>query len=249
MSEKPILFISHSSKDGHIANVLKEQLEAVLDIEVFETSHFKAIEGGEEWFKVITQKLDKAKALLVLASYNSRFSQWVHWEIGYFYKKSKDASQSQSIYVATIADEQSFNTVQVTQMKSFNDANEAMFLLETIGKYLGFNLNITNYQKAVDEILKIVPVHISDDSAKEKLRDYLKLDYKAGRWIEYDELDRTLHIPLGTSKTWIKQIIQEDKMDLQVIKPEDESEEGIRLNGVIRLGYFPDGWDDPLGNY
>jgi hypothetical protein len=227
MSEKPILFISHSSKDGHIANVLKEHLEAVLDIEVFETSHFSAIEGGQEWFDVITQKLDAAKALLVLASYNSRFSQWVHWEIGYFYKKSRDAGQSQSIYVATIAGEQSFNTVQVTQMKSFNDANEAMFLLETIGKYLGFNLNMTNYQKAVDEILKVVPVHISDESAKEKLRDYLKKDYQDERWIDYFELDKKLDLSLGLSKYLLKILISED--DSICLKTLAENDSGIRL--------------------
>lgn len=86
MPEKPTLFISHSSRDGHIANVLKEQIEVRLPIAVFETSHFEAIQGGEKWLDIITANLDKAVALLVLVSFNSCASAWVHLPIYFTFR-------------------------------------------------------------------------------------------------------------------------------------------------------------------
>ena len=35
MPDKPIIFLSHSSQDGHIANTLKREIESVIDVEVF----------------------------------------------------------------------------------------------------------------------------------------------------------------------------------------------------------------------
>jgi hypothetical protein len=245
MSEKPILFISHSSKDGHIANVLKEQLEAVLNIEVWHTSEPDSIKAGSKWFLEIVQRLDKAKALFVLCSYNSRYSQWVHWEIGYFYKRGQLENETLPIYVATIAGEKPFPTVEENQAKSLNDVNEASFLLESIGNHFNFNLPKYSYQKAVEEILRVAPVHISDESAKEKLRDFLK-SYKTGTWIDYGELDAMLQIPSGSSKNYLNLLIQEDNLNLKIDK---ENEKGVRYYAEMRLIDAPDGWDDPLGNY
>lgn len=209
MSEKPVIFISHSSKDGAIANTLKEQVEAVLDVEVFETSHFEAIEGGEEWFEVITRKLDEATALFVLVSFNSLYSAWVHWEIGYFHKRTMSETIDLPIFVGTVAGQNPFPTISNKQAKSLNNADELEVLLKSISNHFEQGISSDKWKIAIAEIMKITPVHISNESAKEKLRDFLIHDYQSERWIDYSELDQKMGFALGTSKFLIKGIVTE----------------------------------------
>lgn len=237
MSEKPVIFISHSSKDGEIANVLKEEVEKNLNVEVFETSHFEAIEGGQEWFEVITQKLDEADALFVLVSPNSLNSTWVHWEIGYFYKRNSMENNDLRVFVGTIAGQAPFASISNKQVKSLNSHEELGFLLKTISKTFGQDTSIDDWDETIAKILKITPEHISDESAKEKLRDYLIHDYETKRWIDYGELDQKMKFALGASKGLIKEIIDEHQTDKNLRKAFqiiEEKNAGIRLKRTGR---------------
>jgi hypothetical protein len=231
MPKKPIIFLSHSSQDGHIANTLKREIESVIDVEVFETSHFDAIPGGEKWFQVITQKLDESDALFVLASYNSRNSIWVHWETGYFHKRNTDEGNKMPVYVATVAGEKPFSTISDSQAKSLNDSNETGVLLRSLGDNFGIKVDLAVWQHAIEAINQIAPIRVADESALEKLRDYFVHDYKSGRWIDYQELDRSLSILPDMTKANLKSVITViNKKDNLILKIIEEKEDGVRLS-------------------
>lgn len=249
MSEKPVIFISHSSKDGAIANTLKEQIEMVLDVEVFETSHFEAIEGGEEWFEVITRKLDEATALFVLVSFNSLYSAWVHWEIGYFHKRTMSETIDLPIFVGTVAGQNPFPTISNKQAKSLNNADELEVLLKSISRHFEQDISSNLWQPVITEIMQITPVHISNESAKEKLRDFLTQDYVSGRWIDYAELEQKMGFAFGTVKVLIQELVLEYKDNSTLsyfFEVKKEAETGIRLFSSVRIQFMkmPDGWDD-----
>lgn len=90
MSEKPVIFISHSSNDKQLAEVIKEQVEHVLvsvKPDVFVSSAPDAIDVGDRWFETIIKKLQIADALIVLVTPTSVERKWVWFEIGYFWSK------------------------------------------------------------------------------------------------------------------------------------------------------------------
>lgn len=94
MNEKPVVFISHSSKDEELASVLKQQIEAGFEnrLEVFVARY--SIESSAEWLPEITRNLDAAKALVVIISPSSQESRWVGIEIGYLWRKISKRGKS-----------------------------------------------------------------------------------------------------------------------------------------------------------
>lgn len=226
MSEKPILFISHSSKDGHIAKVLKEQLEAVLDIEVWHSSDPDSIQAGSKWFQEIVHQLDRAKALLVLCSYNSRFSQWVQWEIGYFYKKSQLENGRLPIYVATIAGEKPFPTVAENQAKSLNDVKEIAALLSVINEHFFWDPELIDWRN-IAEVIKDKCSKISvNENDVAKIRDYLKIEHREDIIITYDSLDENKKLTLGATKLILPSLLEETGWEMI---PEKTGETGTQL--------------------
>lgn len=238
MSEKPVIFISHSSKDGAIANCIKKHLDPLLYVEIFETSHFTAIEGSEEWREKIIQKLNEASALLVLNSYNSKFSQWVHWEIGYFENRRLRSDTDLPVYIATIGGEEPFATVNFKQAKSLNDADEIRHLFgTTIASHFDETIEQSQLDDFVNELESIVPVHIIGESTIEKMKDFLKFDYQAGRWIDYLEMDRELRLPNVTCQNHLLEIVRNgDDWEIQ-----DKKSSGCRLkkDRTMKFGSAP----------
>ncbi|MEO0598595.1 MAG: hypothetical protein AAF126_20975, partial [Chloroflexota bacterium] len=114
---------------------------------------------------------DKAEALIVIVSPNSLESTWVHWELGYFYKRNASTTQDLKVFVGTVAGQPPFPSIQDKQVKSLNDNNELKFFLENIAKHFEQTLSDGHLDKAVDKIMIVAPLHVSDDSAVEKLRD------------------------------------------------------------------------------
>lgn len=92
MSGKPVIFISHSSKDTELARLIKQQIEICIDgAEAFASD----IEPGENWFEKVMGKLKEADAIIVLVTPNSvAFSHWVWFEMGYFWSQHDTALES-----------------------------------------------------------------------------------------------------------------------------------------------------------
>lgn len=130
MSDKPVIFISHSSKDRELVRLLKEQIELCFDntVEAFAAD----IEPGENWFDTVMSKLNSAEAIVVLITPNSvEESHWVWFELGYFWARHDDALtrlvEKQKIYYPLATNEidipRPVRDLQI-QIARINDADQ-----------------------------------------------------------------------------------------------------------------------------
>lgn len=84
MTEKQGIFISHASTDKTVANILKQEIEAVFGdgVEVFVSSIPGSIEPGSDWLDEIQKKLNDATIFIVLITPISINRPWIWFEIG-----------------------------------------------------------------------------------------------------------------------------------------------------------------------
>src|SRR5262245_11889437 len=82
--EKKGVFISHISDEAEVANRLKEFLKSTLgdSLEVFVSSDYQSIPGGEVWFDRIVAALMSSAVVLALISKESVDSRWINFEVG-----------------------------------------------------------------------------------------------------------------------------------------------------------------------
>ena len=202
MSENPVIFISHaSSADGTVAVALGEKLKEYLDpIEVFVTSSPEAIPAATKWFPDMLKHLEVAQALVVIVSPLSKYSQWVHFEIGYFSKVYEDRKRAGEenldkypIYPLTIADEPIFDTIKDAQGKSLDQSQSLQQFFKDItsdferGGPTEFDVedivvlcDIHNYSDLLTSQSSVLkPKDYSDDEIRDKLREYLDNEYAA----------------------------------------------------------------------
>jgi len=87
---KPIVFLSHSSKDKQQLVALKTLLDirAVRSLEFFLSSDGQSIKFGTNWVVRISDALAQAQMMFVFLSPNSIDSKWIHFEAGCAYAKN-----------------------------------------------------------------------------------------------------------------------------------------------------------------
>jgi hypothetical protein len=83
--EKPIVFLSHSSKDrgqlSALKNLLDQRASGLLDF--FLSSDGESLKFGRNWVVSVADALEKAQLMFVFLSPNSVSSSWVHFEAGH----------------------------------------------------------------------------------------------------------------------------------------------------------------------
>lgn len=86
--EKPLIFISHSSKDKDYALVLEEHIHRALEnVDTFVSSNPAAIDSGEDWVGKVLSQLDNSHLLVIVMTHNALESNWVIFELGFSWKK------------------------------------------------------------------------------------------------------------------------------------------------------------------
>src|SRR5947209_11075028 len=83
--EKPIVFLSHSSKDKADLARLKELLNkrSAGSIDFFLSSDGQSIRLGTNWVVGISDALDRAKLMFLFLTTDSANSKWIHFEAGH----------------------------------------------------------------------------------------------------------------------------------------------------------------------
>jgi hypothetical protein len=86
---KPIVFLSHSSRDSKALARLKSVLEKKTHntVDFFLSSDGESIPFGKNWVATIQQALERANLSFVFISPQSVNSGWVHFESGFVYGK------------------------------------------------------------------------------------------------------------------------------------------------------------------
>lgn len=87
LMEKPIVFLSHSSRDKVPLAALKELLDrrAAGSLEFFLSSDGQSIRLGSNWVVRISDALEQAKVMFLFLSAQSADSKWIHFEAGSAY--------------------------------------------------------------------------------------------------------------------------------------------------------------------
>ena len=126
MSEKPVIFISHSSKDKELADKFKKILEGCFQfqIDVFASSNPEAISVGRDWFDEIIQKIDKATVLLALVTPISVKSNWVWFEIGFYWNLYLKDGQNRKIIPLYTPDVEVPSPLNTLQAKAITEEDE-----------------------------------------------------------------------------------------------------------------------------
>ena len=88
--EKPIVFISHTTTDYPIANILNAEIKRVFanGVQVFASSVPGTVKPGADWLNEVEENLDKAKAVIVLITPISINRPWIWFEIGASWSKT-----------------------------------------------------------------------------------------------------------------------------------------------------------------
>lgn len=81
---KKTIFLSHISEEGALGTIFKDRLEKdfLSLIDVFVSSDARSIPPGDAWLKAVDSNLDRAAALIVLASPTSVARPWITFEAG-----------------------------------------------------------------------------------------------------------------------------------------------------------------------
>ena len=157
MSDKPVIFISHSSKDKELALVLQEQIANVIGVaksNVFLSTDSGAIPASSDWFGEIKKNLDGADALVILFTPSSTESSWVNFEIGYFWHKTR----GKYIYPVTTPNVQveGKGPVERLQAKSLGEVSQIEAFFEALINQHGGELTKLD-TNAIKEVVEPKP--------------------------------------------------------------------------------------------
>jgi hypothetical protein len=84
MADKPVIFISHISEEGSLAQLFKKALEESFLglVDVFVSSDASSIGAGSNWLDRITDGLRTSEAMLIFCSPSSISRPWINFEAG-----------------------------------------------------------------------------------------------------------------------------------------------------------------------
>lgn len=87
LNESPLVFISHDSRDADLAEAFSKLLKSVSAgmLKSFRSSDKKGTEGiefGDEWYKILMSKLDRASDVVCLLTERSLDRPWILYEAG-----------------------------------------------------------------------------------------------------------------------------------------------------------------------
>lgn len=88
-SEKPVVFLSHSSTDAKSLNFLRNLLleKTGRSVKLFLSSDGQSIPFGKNWVYEVQQALSDCKLMFVFVTPASLQSSWIHFEAGFAYSK------------------------------------------------------------------------------------------------------------------------------------------------------------------
>jgi TIR domain len=179
---KPVVFLSHSSKDKDLILPIKDLIErkTVNAIKVFMASDGQSIRIGKNWVYEISENLKSCTLMFAFLSTNSVKSGWVYYEAGF--AASNDVSVIPigivGTNVATIPQplnfHQGFNLNDINSLKNIlsiiKDKYELEYSLDIDeNKYSSLplynNNNITNFYNIID----YVSIKISGNYGRDNL--------------------------------------------------------------------------------
>lgn len=239
------VFLSHSSEDAELAELLDNQIKKACGetFDVFRSTDPYEISVGDTWFPTILAHLETAKALIVLMTTSSTNSRWVGFEIGYFWKRAK-RDKLLRIYPVYAPGAPIF--VENLQAKALGDVEQVKAFFQKLCAQFNGNADLVELEAVVQGAITHSSLFmVSEADVKTRISDYLhsekeKVDsYQerrnpddpelpenniySGKWFVYSRFDRENNLQPGTSKQYrefLKNLI--DDYGLQVDQEETD---------------------------
>lgn len=203
ISQQPLIFISHSSKDAALASVIQSQITDTTGLateRVFRSTDPVSIPPGSDWFNIINAALDSVTALVVILSPYSIQSMWVGYEIGYFWNRSGGQGK---IYPLLVPQTRIDGPIQRLNYIPLGDIEK----VQTFFKHLCVTLGISNTGLTNPSLVVNAAIAAIDAFEKRKLQEYLDYEVKYSEEINYRKLDRELDLSPGTSERLLPGLI------------------------------------------
>ena len=239
MSEKPVIFISHSSKDTELARLIKQQIEICVNgAEAFASD----IEPGENWFDKVMGKLKEAEAIVVLITPNSvSISHWVWFELGYFWSRHDnvldDLNQIQKLFYPLFIDGTDLpNPVHDLKVQAANLNNKRDLLGFFRAICNQFNGNITHVN--FDSIFKVVNELVFQPSKLQVADENYSSTYENFTDKEFEALifDHIVRQRFSIKDQILSEILNNESMPVHVVRDQMEHRHGIDLKDNIFTG-------------
>ncbi|MBA7472084.1 hypothetical protein ES707_07404 [subsurface metagenome] len=250
---KPIVFISHSSKDERMVRKLKELLTKKVGntLDIFVSSDGQSIPFGRNWVHEIEEALKSSALMFVLLSPNSVRSSWIYFEAGFTYSRGIevvpigvlgiDLSQlpppMNLLQGFNINAAESLNNIITVINRKFEHSHKETFSKDEYTKIFGLaetkrNAIFKNYLSLINEVSAEIPVNVSEPFR-------IIGDYLASKKVEYQSSEKMLDT-YGMS-------IQETQNNLWLLRLDPDLTDVTipLLNDIIKLirdsnlEYFP----------
>lgn len=223
------IFISHISEEKNLAIVFKEWIETTFlgQLSVFVSSDPESIPAGNKWRENITSALQESKLLIILYSPLSKSRPWINFEAGCGWIKNIPIIP---ICHSGLKPNQIGEPISSFHGLEMEDKNFSNKFFGAIAKHSGFDkhpkIDKNHFLKDIKKSLKTFEYTINQPDIKHKytsidktltepdilslLTSYLNhsnvlSSFKA---INYSNIDEELNIPQGSTKQYIKQIVQ-----------------------------------------
>jgi hypothetical protein len=204
--KKPVVFISHSSKDERMVRKLKEVLIKRVGntLDIFVSSDGQSIPFGHNWVHKIEEALENSVLMFVLISPNSIRSSWIYFEAGFTYSKGIevvpigilgiDLSQLPAplslLQGFNINSVESLNNIISVINRKFESTHKETFSKDEYTKIFGVagtkhNTVFKDYLPLISEISTEIPVNTSD--AYSVIGNYL-----SSKKVEYQSSEKML---------------------------------------------------------
>lgn len=151
---KPIIFISHISKEAELAEILKTNLtkDFLGMIDVFVSSDSTSIQLGGKWLDEVDRSLKQAEVEIVLCSKDSVHRPWVNFEAGGGWVRGIPVVPICHTDIKPVELPIPLNMLEAIEA---NDALGLKKLYSLVSNKLGANSPRTDYSALVDEIKEI----------------------------------------------------------------------------------------------
>lgn len=149
MTEAKTIFLSHSSRDIHVAEAIGDWLKQVFKgIEVFVSS----IEPGKDFHAEIMKTLRKCKLGVILVTENSSERIWVNFEVGILLALNKPIIP---LCAGGIDKTRLPSTFQTHQACRYENEGERLQMVDTIARILGIQL--ISKKASMSPIITVLP--------------------------------------------------------------------------------------------
>lgn len=211
------IFISHITEESEIAKNLTSLLNQIFtsEVEIFVSSDQKSINAGVEWFESIKESLITFKIQVLLISQISKTRQWILFEAGAGWARSKFNRDSGVIVIPACYGGVTKNKLEppLNFLQSINltDYDDIRYMLKSIFKTLKPKLNgkdpeieaiLSKYEKEIKQFNEFIIDCSKDYMLKKHITEFKKAISQIQQ--EFDNSPFTENLKLKNHEYYLK---------------------------------------------